>query len=54
VVETDPVTFLRLATGRLTWTDARSSGLVNASGIRTDISGLLPLWSGPEDGRTPA
>jgi Bacterial SCP ortholog len=54
VVETDPVTFLRLATGRLTWTDARSGGLVNASGIRTDISGLLPLWSGPEDGRTPA
>jgi hypothetical protein len=31
----------------LTWTDARSGGLVGASGIRTDISGLLPLWSGP-------
>lgn len=49
MIETDPLTFLRLATGRLAWTDARSGGLVSASGIRTDISGLLPLWSAPED-----
>jgi hypothetical protein len=43
VIETDPLTWLRLATGRLAWSDAVRSGAVHASGIRTDISGLLPL-----------
>jgi hypothetical protein len=43
VVETDPMTWLLLATGRLTWSDALRSGKVHASGIRTDISEYLPL-----------
>lgn len=43
VVETDPRTFLRLATGRLTWDAARTAGLVSASGIRADLTDLLPL-----------
>lgn len=44
VVETDATTFLRLATGRLAWADAVSGRLVSASGIRADLSQLLPLW----------
>jgi Bacterial SCP ortholog len=44
VIETDPLTWVRLATGRLTWADAIASGRVRASGARTDISELLPLW----------
>jgi hypothetical protein len=43
VVETDPVTWIEMATGRLSWTDAVGAGLVAASGIRADLSGHLPL-----------
>jgi hypothetical protein len=43
VVETDPMTFLLLATGRLAWADAVRDGRLRASGIRTDISEYLPL-----------
>jgi hypothetical protein len=43
VVETDPMTWLLLATGRLTWADAAAHGRLRASGIRTDLSDLLPL-----------
>jgi len=38
VVETDPVTWLLLATGRLRWADAVAAGRVIASGGRADIS----------------
>lgn len=43
VVETDPATWLDLATGRLGWDEALGAGRVRASGERTDLSGLLPL-----------
>ena len=43
VVETDPVTWLLLCAGRLTWSDARASGKVQASGERSDLSQWLPL-----------
>ena len=43
VVETDPATWLRLATGALPWADAVSDGKVSASGNRADLSALLPL-----------
>ena len=43
VVETDATTFLRLATGRTTWADALASGRVSASGLRADLSEMLPL-----------
>jgi hypothetical protein len=43
VVETDPMAFVRLATGRLDWTEAVRSGQVRASGIRADLSAYFPL-----------
>lgn len=43
VVETDPVTWFRLATGRLSWADAVQNGAVRASGSRSDLSAYLPL-----------
>ncbi|MES5825177.1 sterol carrier family protein [Streptomyces sp. RG80] len=43
VVETDPLTWIRLATGRLTWADAVEDAKVSASGERADLGGLLPL-----------
>jgi uncharacterized protein (TIGR03083 family) len=45
VVETDAVTWLRLATGRCTWADAVADGRVRASGTRADLSDHLPLLS---------
>ena len=43
VVETDPETWIRLAAGRLDWTDAVRSGAVHASGPRADLGAYLPL-----------
>lgn len=43
VVETSPLVWIRLATGRLTWTDAVGEALVTASGERSDLSGHLPV-----------
>jgi uncharacterized protein (TIGR03083 family) len=43
VVETDPVSWLRLATGRLAWSDAVAAGTVRASGERTDLAPYLPI-----------
>ena len=43
VVETDPLTWIRLAAGRLDWADAVRSGAVHASGPRADLGAYLPL-----------
>jgi hypothetical protein len=43
VIETDPVTFVLLAAGRLGWSDAVREGRVSASGVRADLTGYLPL-----------
>lgn len=43
VVEMDPLTWIRLGTGRLDWAAALASGRVLASGVRADLSALLPL-----------
>jgi len=43
VVETDAATWLRLATGSLSWADAVAGGTVSASGNRADLGALLPL-----------
>ncbi|HEX2315045.1 MAG TPA: sterol carrier family protein [Thermomonospora sp.] len=43
VVETDALTWIRLATGRLGWAEAVKEGLVRASGPRADLSALLPV-----------
>lgn len=41
VIETDPKTWIFLATGRLSWADARDR--ISASGERADLSGRLPV-----------
>lgn len=43
VVEMNPVTWLGLATGDLTWAEARAGGQIRASGERADLSPWLPL-----------
>lgn len=43
VIETDPETWLLLATGRLDWEDARAQARVVASGSRANLDGILPL-----------
>jgi hypothetical protein len=43
VVETDAPTWIALATGELSWSDAEEEGAVRASGERADLSGYLPL-----------
>lgn len=45
-VETDAGTWLQLATGALTWTEAVAGGRVRASGQRSDLTSLLPLAPG--------
>jgi hypothetical protein len=47
VVETDPTTFVLLATGSLDWSDAVRDGRVHASGVRADLSSYLPCWPAP-------
>ncbi|MCF8541159.1 MAG: hypothetical protein K9H50_05305 [Aurantimicrobium sp.] len=43
VVEMDAATWVALATGELSWTDARAGARVHASGNRADLSTLVPL-----------
>lgn len=43
VVETDADTWVALATGAESWADAAASGRIAASGVRADLSALLPL-----------
>jgi uncharacterized protein (TIGR03083 family) len=43
VVETDPLTWIRLATGRTGWSQARESAAVAASGERADLAPYLPV-----------
>ena len=43
VIEMDADTWLALARGLRTWADAYDEGLINASGVRADLSHLLPL-----------
>ena len=43
VIETDALTWLDLASGRLAWGDALASGKVLASGLRADLAEYLPL-----------
>ena len=43
VVETDASTFVDLATGTLSWSDAVAAGRISASGERADLAPHLPL-----------
>ncbi|CAN2225276.1 Bacterial SCP orthologue [Candidatus Nanopelagicaceae bacterium] len=46
-VEMDAQTWLALANGEKSWVDAMAAGLISASGIRADLSQLLPLRMTP-------
>ncbi|GAA1450194.1 sterol carrier family protein [Nesterenkonia lacusekhoensis] len=43
VVELSAQTWLNLAVGRLSWEQAAEAGEISASGIRADLSAVLPL-----------
>ncbi|MFF7587425.1 sterol carrier family protein [Kitasatospora purpeofusca] len=43
VVETDPLTWIRLATGRADWADAVDAAALSASGERSDLRTYLPV-----------
>jgi hypothetical protein len=43
VVELDGPTWVGLATGRITWSEAMAQGRIRASGERADLSPYLPL-----------
>ena len=45
VVETDPLTWLRVATGRETFAEAHATARLTASGNRADLTPYLPLMS---------
>jgi hypothetical protein len=45
VVETDPATWLDLASGHVDFATALDTAAVQASGIRSDLGDYLPLWS---------
>jgi hypothetical protein len=49
VVETDALTWVLLAAGRLGWAASVASGAVRASGQRADLAGYLPLWTPSTD-----
>jgi hypothetical protein len=44
-IEMDAVTWLALASGKLSWAEAINSGAIAASGVRADLSEYLPLGS---------
>ena len=50
VVEADPVTWLLVATQRMSWADAVRHGRLRASGIRTDLTEFLPLTGAAAEG----
>ncbi len=43
VIEMPADAWIDVATGAMTWADARAAGRIRASGERTDLSELLPL-----------
>ena len=45
VVETDALTWVLLAAGRIGWAASVASAAVRASGPRADLAGYLPLWT---------
>ena len=44
-IEMNAETWLALASGELSWSDAMSSGAIAASGVRADLTDYLPLGS---------
>jgi hypothetical protein len=44
-IEMNADTWLALAAGQLSWSDAMNSGAIAASGVRADLTDYLPLGS---------
>ena len=44
-IEMDAETWLALASGKLSWSDAMNNGAISASGVRADLTEYLPLGS---------
>jgi hypothetical protein len=44
-IEMDADTWLALASGKLSWSEAMNSGAIAASGVRSDLTQYLPLGS---------
>jgi hypothetical protein len=44
-IEMNADTWLALASGQLSWSDAMNSGAIAASGVRADLTEYLPLGS---------
>ena len=42
-IEMDADTWLALASGKLSWSDAMNNGAIAASGVRADLTQYLPL-----------
>jgi hypothetical protein len=47
IIEMDAATWLALAKGETSWADAMNTGAISASGVRADLSELLPLRMTP-------
>ncbi|MEI6869961.1 MAG: sterol carrier family protein [Actinomycetota bacterium] len=47
IIEMDADTWLALARGEKQWADAIAEGLILASGVRADLTQLLPLRMNP-------
>lgn len=47
IVELDAAAWLDLATGAISWAEARAANRVQASGTRADLSAHLPLTESP-------
>ncbi len=47
VIEMDAQTWLALAHGEMQWADAMEQGKIIASGVRVDLTSLLPLRMHP-------
>ncbi|MBF8251688.1 MAG: hypothetical protein HW379_30 [Actinobacteria bacterium] len=43
VIEMEAATWIALASGEITWSDALNSGAITASGLRADLAPYLPL-----------
>lgn len=43
VIEMSAATWIALASGEITWSDALNSGAITASGLRADLTPYLPL-----------
>lgn len=48
VVEINPEIFIKISLGEITWQDALSKGLIQASGQRTDLTEHFPLIDSKE------